>query len=69
MTPTANSNFRYEVHRQVNGDFILWDTFTNAQVEFAGPYQSATDATRRAFYYNRAWAALPTLFAGNRNPQ
>jgi hypothetical protein len=52
---------RYEVRRQACGDFILWDTATNSQVQFAGPWTSASAASLRAGYYNRAWEALPIV--------
>ncbi len=55
--PSQAQSPRYEVHRLPNSDFILWDTLTSAQVDFAGPYQTASAATRRAVAYNHAWEA------------
>ena len=46
---------RYEVRRPDGFEFILWDRLTNSKVEFVGPFDSASDATRRCGYHNRAW--------------
>ncbi len=51
---------RYEVRRLDNGDYILWDTITGSRVWFAGPYATASEATRRCESHNRAWERQPT---------